>query len=50
MRYLDLICTKESFAGAPDEAVEQFDAAAHYAELTAFYDSVPECESFPKEE
>ena len=50
MRYLDLICTGESFTGAPDEAVEPFDADGHYAELTAFYDSVPECESFPKEE
>ena len=50
MRYLDFICTKETFTGSTDVSVVPFDAYENYEIITAFYDSCPECESFPKEE
>lgn len=49
-RYLEFICTDDTFLGADDAAVMQFDAYGCYDLLTAFYDSCPECQSFPKEE
>ncbi len=50
MKYLDFICTKEMFTGSMDVSVVPFDAYENYEMITAFYDSCPECESFPKEE
>ena len=50
MKYLDFICTKDMFRESCDSAVREFDAWENYELLTGFYDSVPECESFPKEE
>ena len=50
MKYLDFICTKEDFSGCPDAKIQEFDAYRYYDLLTEFYDSCPECESFPKEE
>ena len=50
MKYLDFICTKELFRGKTDESVSVFDAYETYEQLTEFYDSCPECESFSKEE
>lgn len=49
-RYLNFICTKDTFNGALDESVVSFDAYNNYELITAFYDSCPECQSFPKEE
>lgn len=49
-KYLNFICTRDSFRGGQDISVVPFDADADYALLTAFYDSCPECQSFPKEE
>jgi len=49
-KYLDFICTKETFNGTFDAAVLKFDALENYDALVEFYDSCPECESFPKEE
>ncbi len=49
--YIDFICTKENArTGADDPLVRAFDAWENYEELCAFYDSCPECQSFPKEE
>lgn len=50
IKYLNFICTKDTFAGTSDETVTRFDAFANYETITAFYDSCPECQSFPKEE
>ena len=50
MNYLDFVCTKEIFCGKKDPAVSEFDAYENYEAITEFYDSCPECESFPKEE
>ena len=50
MKYLDFICTKEMSRGKRDEFVTEFDAEQNYERLTEFYDSCPECESFPREE
>lgn len=50
MKYLDFICTKDTFHGSYDASVVPFDAYENYAIITALYDSCPECESFPKEE
>ncbi len=50
MRYLNFICTKDTFSGILDKSVESFDAYENYEQITAFYDSCPECQSFPKEE
>lgn len=49
-KYLDFICTKELFRGTLDTAVSEFDAYENYDVITEFYDSTPECQSFPKEE
>ena len=49
-RYLNFICTKDSAIGTFDESVELFDAYKNYELITEFYDSCPECQSFPKEE
>lgn len=49
-RYLDFICTKDTFCGTFDESIVPFDAYENYELITEFYDSCPECESFPKEE
>jgi len=49
--YIDFICTKSHVCtGADDPLVRAFDAWENYEELCAFYDSCPECQSFPKEE
>ncbi len=50
IRYLNFTCTKETFNGTYDASVVSFDAYENYELLTAFYDSCPECQSFPKEE
>ena len=50
IKYLNFICTKDTFSGAFDESVVPFDAYKNYEQITAFYDSCPECQSFPKEE
>lgn len=50
MNYLDFICTRERFDGKTDPAVSVFDAYENYEQLTEFYDSCPECQSFPREE
>ena len=50
VKYLDLICTKETFRGSADPSVVPFDAYENYAQITDLYDSCPECQSFPKEE
>ena len=50
VRYLNFTCTKDNFSGSFDDSVVPFDAYANYDQITAFYDSCPECESFPKEE
>lgn len=50
VNYLDFICTQETFAGTTDPSASEFDAYENYDALAAFYDSCPECESFPKEE
>ena len=49
-KYLDFVCTKEMFCGRRDSAVSEFDAYENYDVITEFYDSTPECQSFPKEE
>lgn len=49
-KYLNFICTKEAFSGTSTECVTFFDAFNNYEIITAFYDSCPECQSFPKEE
>lgn len=49
-RYLNFICTKDNTIGALDESVVLFDAYKNYELITEFYDSCPECQSFPKEE
>ena len=49
--YIDFICTKlDKRRGADDPLVRAFDAWENYDELCAFYDSCPECQSFPEEE
>ena len=50
IKYLDLICTEGTFRGSSDPSAVLFDAYENYEQITAFYDSCPECESFPKEE
>ncbi len=50
IRYLDFVCTKDTFRGSFDASVAAFDAYENYEMITAFYDSCPECQSFPKEE
>ena len=50
IKYLNFICTKDTFSGTSDESVALFDAFKNYEMLTAFYDSCPECQSFPKED
>ena len=50
VKYLNFVCTKETFAGTVDASVSEFDACENYDLLTRFYDSCPECQSFPKEE
>ena len=50
VKYLNFLCTKENFAGSSDPSVVEFDAYENYDVLTKFYDSCPECESFPKDE
>lgn len=50
IRYLNFICTKDTFSGTFDESVVPFDAYENYEMITAFYDSCPECQSFSKEE
>lgn len=50
IKYLDFICTKDTFHGSYDASVVPFDAYENYEIITALYDSCPECESFPKEE
>ena len=50
MKYLNFTCEKKGFNGTLDPAVVEFDAFGNYEILTQFYDSCPECESFPKEE
>lgn len=50
VEYLNFLCTKENFTGSSDPSVEEFDAYENYDFLTKFYDSCPECESFPKDE
>ena len=49
-RYLEFVCTKDIFKGGYDDDVISFDAYKNYELLTAFYDSCPECQSFPKDE
>ena len=49
-KYLNFICTGETFRGTFDDSVEPFDAYENYGQLVSFYDSCPECQSFPKEE
>ena len=49
-KYLNFICTKETFTGTSTEYVTFFDAFNNYETITTFYDSCPECQSFPKEE
>ena len=48
--YIDFICTKQAERMGADDLVRAFDAWENYDELCAFYDSCPECQSFPKEE
>ena len=48
--YIDFICTKLDKRRGADDLVRAFDAWENYDELCAFYDSCPECQSFPKEE
>ena len=50
MKYLNFVCTKELFHGNADDSISEFDVYANYDAITDFYDSCPECESFPKEE
>ena len=50
IRYLNFICTKDTFIGTLDASVESFNAYENYGLIAAFYDSCPECQSFPKEE
>lgn len=50
IKYLNFICTKDTFNGASDESVASFEAFKNYETITAFYDSCPECQSFSKEE
>ena len=50
IKYLNFICTKDTFNGVLDKSVILFDAFSNYETITAFYDSCPECQSFPKEE
>ncbi len=50
IRYLNYICTKNTFNGSFDKSVTPFDAFENYELITEFYDSCPECQSFPKEE
>ena len=49
-KYLHFICTKDNTTGHLDPSVVPFDAFNNYEAITAFYDSCPECQSFPKEE
>ena len=50
VKYLNFICTKETFTGVMDASVVPFEAYENYEAITAFYDGCPECRSFPKEE
>ena len=50
VRYLNFICTKDTASGTFDASVAPFDAYENYELITEFYDSCPECQSFPKEE
>lgn len=50
IKYLDFVCTKDTFNGCFDDSVVAFDAWKNYETITEFYDSCPECQSFPKEE
>ena len=50
VKYLNFICTKDTFDGSFDELVSEFDAYKNYEIITELYDSCPECQSFPKEE
>ncbi len=50
VKYLNLVCTKEIFCGCMDSTVVEFNSYENYEMITAFFDSCPECESFPKEE
>lgn len=49
-KYLNFVCTKETFRGTTDSSVVEFDAFENYKTIVEFYDSCPECQSFPKEE
>ena len=49
-RYLNFTCTKDTFRGTLDASAGSFDASENYELIVAFYDSCPECQSFPKEE
>ena len=48
--YIDFICPKNTVVSAEDPLVSTFDAWENYDILCDFYDSCPECQSFPKEE
>lgn len=50
MKYLNFTCAEEGFCGTLDPAVVEFNAFENYEVITDFYDSCPECQSFPKEE
>lgn len=50
MRYLDFICTEDTLQGGTDPQAAEFDAFGQYEKIVEFYDSCPECASFPKEE
>ena len=50
VKYLEFICTEETFHGSEGPSVVPFDAYENYDQITAFYDSCPECRSFPREE
>ena len=47
--YLNFICTKDTFSGTFDKTVLPFDAYENYDLITSFYNSCPECQSFPKD-
>lgn len=43
-KYLNFICTHDTFRGTQSASGVPFDADTDYALLTAFFDSCPECQ------
>ena len=48
--YVNFICPKEKALTGADDFIRAFDAWENYDVLCQFYDSCPECQSFPREE